>query len=79
MSGRYETWMKLRAYLTRGRVNGEFNEPQQAAWDALNEVEDLVRLLKLIRRHGMTPDREFEMDSVIKRNSREQIKKETEY
>ena len=69
MSGTFEDRIKLRAYLARNRVNGKMNGPQQAAWDALNEVDDLVHLLRLVRKHGMSLEREIEIDLVLKRNS----------
>jgi hypothetical protein len=69
MSGSFEDRVKLRVYLVRHRVNGKLNEPQQAAWDALNEVDDLVHILKLVRQEVVTLDRAIEVDMMIRRNS----------
>lgn len=52
----YEARQKLRAYLARARAKGLLSEAQDATWWALNEIDDLVALLKRIERAGGLPD-----------------------
>jgi hypothetical protein len=66
----FEARQKLRGYLSKQRVNGTLNEPQEAAWWALNELEELVKLLKKIQSHGLNATTQIEIQELVRRNSR---------
>lgn len=42
---------ELRAYLARQRRKGELNQPQQAAWDLLNDFDCALQELRRAQRH----------------------------
>jgi len=66
----WESRQRLRGYLSRKRTKGPLNEAQEAAWWALNEIDDLVDLLKSVQRVGLTPEVRAGVDAMVKRNTR---------
>ena len=52
----YEARQKLRAHLAGQRKKGPLSEAQEAAWWALNEVEQMAALLRKVERAGGLPE-----------------------